>query len=141
MTEQKKKPSARRRARECATQTLYAWDVAKNEPAEVELSFVVDHEEELQGADKAYFRKIFRQTVHQIDDVDSALTPALDRPLAELDPLERAVLRLGAYELLFERDVPYKVVINEAIEVAKAFGAEDSHKFINGVLDKVAMQR
>lgn len=141
MTEQKKKPSARRRARECATQTMYAWEVSKNALDEVELAFLVDNPDESKGADLPYFRKLFRQTVNQLDAVDAALAPELDRSLEELDPIERAVLRLAAYELLFERDVPYKVVINEAIEVAKAFGAEDSHKYINGVLDKVAAHR
>lgn len=139
MTEMKK-PSARRRARECATQTLYAWEISQNPAPEVELAFLVDNEEESKGADLPYFRKLFRQTVTQIEAVDNALQPALDRSLSELDPIERAVLRLATYELMFE-DVPYKVVINEAIEVAKAFGAEESHKYINGVLDKVSASR
>ncbi len=142
MTEQQvRKPSARRRARECATQTMYAWDVAQNSVEQVEIAFLTDNAEETKGADLPYFRRLFRQTVMQIEAVDNALIPALDRQLAELDPIERAVLRLATYELLFERDVPYKVVINEAIEVAKAFGAEDSHKYINGVLDKIAATR
>ncbi len=141
MTEQKKKPSARRRARECATQTMYAWEISKNTPEAVELAFLVDTPEESKGADLPYFRKLFRQTINQLETIDDALIPALDRDITELDPIERAVLRLSTYELLFEHDVPYKVVINEAIEVAKAFGAEDSHKYINGVLDKIAIDR
>lgn len=138
MTEQVKKISPRRRARECAVQALYSWYVSQNSVEEVELAFFVDQEEELKGADKPYFRKLFRETVANVEVVDSTLMPFLDRDLSELDPIEKAVLRLAVYELQFEPDVPYKVVINEAIEVAKVFGAEDSHKYVNGILDKVA---
>ena len=117
MTEKKepvKKVSPRRRARECAVQALYSWALSGNAPEQVELTFVVD--QDLKGVDKPY----------------------LDRTLDELDPIEKAILRLAVYELQFEPDVPYKVAINEAIEVAKVFGADESHKYINGVLDKVA---
>ncbi|MDH2926912.1 transcription antitermination factor NusB [Lonepinella koalarum] len=136
MTEQVKKPSARRRARECAVQALYSWAISRNEAAEVELAFVT--EQDLKGVDVAYFRKLFRQTVDNLDAVDSTLTPFLDRTSEELTPIEKAILRLATYELKYELDVPYKVVINEAIEVAKTFGADDSHKYVNGVLDKVS---
>ncbi|WP_439234718.1 transcription antitermination factor NusB [Lonepinella koalarum] len=136
MTEQVKKPSARRRARECAVQALYSWAISRNEAAEVELAFVT--EQDLKGVDVAYFRKLFRQTVDNLDAVDSTLIPFLDRTSEELTPIEKAILRLATYELKYELDVPYKVVINEAIEVAKTFGADDSHKYVNGVLDKVS---
>lgn len=136
MTEQMKKPSARRRARECAVQALYSWYVSQNDAAEVELAFVT--EQDLKGVDIAYFRKLFRQTVNNLDMVDASIAPALDRASEELTPIEKAILRLAVYELKYELDVPYKVVINEAIEVAKTFGAEESHKYINGVLDKIA---
>ncbi|WP_439238940.1 transcription antitermination factor NusB [Lonepinella sp. BR2919] len=136
MTEQVKKPSSRRRARECAVQALYSWAISHNEAAEVELAFVT--EQDLKGVDVAYFRKLFRQTVENLDAIDSTLTPFLDRSSEELTPIEKAILRLATYELKYELDVPYKVVINEAIEVAKTFGADDSHKYVNGVLDKVS---
>ncbi|MCK3657282.1 N utilization substance protein B [Pasteurellaceae bacterium Pebbles2] len=136
MTEQVKKPSARRRARECAVQSLYSWFVSQNDAAEIELAFVT--EQDLKGVDVAYFRKLFRQTIDNLDAVDSTIAPFLDRTSEELTPIEKAILRLATYELKYELDVPYKVVINEAIELAKTFGAEDSHKYINGVLDKVA---
>lgn len=138
MTEQKqvKKPSARRRARECAVQALYSWAVSGNNAEQVELAFVMD--QDLDGVDKTYFRKIFRQTVSNIETIDFTIEPYIDRGFDELDPIEKAILRLAVYELRFELDVPYKVVINEAIEVAKVFGADDSHKYINGVLDKIA---
>lgn len=139
MTEQNKqvkKVSPRRRARECAVQALYSWQISENDPAVVELSFVT--EQDLTDVDTPYFRKLFRQTADNVTAVDSTLTPFLDRATEELTPIEKAILRLATYELKYELDVPYKVVINEAIEVAKTFGAEESHKYINGVLDKVA---
>ena len=138
MTEQKqvKKPSARRRARECAVQALYSWAVSGNTAEQVELAFVLD--QDMNGVDKPYFRKLFRQTVENIETVDFSISPYIDRSFDELDPIETAILRLAVYELRFELDVPYKVVINEAIEVAKVFGADESHKYINGVLDKIA---
>ena len=138
MTEQKqvKKPSARRRARECTVQALYSWAVSGNTAEQVELAFVLD--QDMDGVDKPYFRKLFRQTVENIETVDFSISPYIDRSFDELDPIETAILRLAVYELRFELDVPYKVVINEAIEVAKVFGADESHKYINGVLDKIA---
>ena len=138
MTEQKqvKKPSARRRARECTVQALYSWAISGNTAEQVELAFVLD--QDMDGVDKPYFRKLFRQTVENIETVDFSISPYIDRAFDELDPIEAAILRLAVYELRFELDVPYKVVINEAIEVAKVFGADESHKYINGVLDKIA---
>ncbi|EGT81225.1 N utilization substance protein B [Haemophilus quentini] len=138
MTEQKqvKKPSARRRARECTVQALYSWAVSGNTAEQVELAFVLD--QDMDGVDKPYFRKLFRQTVENIETVDFSILPYIDRAFDELDTIETAILRLAVYELRFELDVPYKVVINEAIEVAKVFGADESHKYINGVLDKIA---
>lgn len=138
MTEQKqvKKPSTRRRARECTVQALYSWAVSGNTAEQVELAFVLD--QDMDGVDKPYFHKLFRQTVENIETVDFSISPYIDRAFDELDPIETAILRLAVYELRFELDVPYKVVINEAIEVAKVFGADESHKYINGVLDKIA---
>ena len=138
MTEQKqvKKPSARRRARECTVQALYSWAVSGNTAEQVELAFVLD--QDMDGVDKPYFRKLFRQTVENIETIDFSISPYIDRDFDELDPIETAILRLAVYELRFELDVPYKVIINEAIEVAKVFGADESHKYINGVLDKIA---
>ena len=132
MTEKKepvKKVSPRRRARECAVQALYSWALSGNAPEQVELTFVVD--QDLKGVDKPYFSRLFRQTVANVEAVDFSMSHYLD-------PIEKAILRLAVYELQFEPDVPYKVAINEAIEVAKVFGADESHKYINGVLDKVA---
>ena len=136
MTEQVKKISPRRRARECAVQALYSWAVSQNSPEIVELNFMT--EQDMKGVDTPYFRKLFRQTVENVETVERIMQGYLDRGLEELDPIEKAILRLAVYELQFEADVPYTVVINEAIEVAKVFGADESHKYINGVLDKIA---
>ena len=130
------KVSPRRRARECAVQALYSWYISQNSVEQVELSFVTD--QDMNGVDMPYFRKLLRGTAENIDAIDTAVRPYLDRAEEEVDPIERTVLRLSAYELLFEMDVPYKVVINEGIEVAKVFGSDDSHKYINGILDKLA---
>lgn len=130
------KVSPRRRARECAVQALYSWYISKNSIEQVELVFISD--QEMNGVDLPYFRKLLRGTVEHIESVDSALRPYLDRNEQDVDPIERSILRLSAYELKFELDVPYKVVINEGIEVAKVFGSDDSHKYINGVLDQLA---
>lgn len=130
------KVSPRRRARECAVQALYSWHISKNSVAEIELAFIAD--QDMNGVDMPYFRKLLRGTVENIEAVDNALRPFLDRNDDEVDPIERSILRLSAYELKFELDVPYKVVINEGIEVAKVFGSDDSHKYINGVLDQLA---
>ena len=130
------KVSPRRRARECAVQALYSWYISQNSIEQVELAFVTD--QEMTGVDMPYFRKLLRGTVEQVEAIDEALRPFLDRDEAELDPIERTILRLSTYGLKYELDVPYKVAINEAIEVAKVFGSDDSHKYVNGVLDKLA---
>ncbi|OBX05664.1 antitermination protein NusB [Gallibacterium genomosp. 3] len=135
---QQAKPTKRRRARECTVQALYSWFVSQNTPEKVELDFITD--EDMKGVDLPYFRKLFRETVNNIDTIEQLFSPYLDRSIDELGTIERAILSAATYELKFAPDVPYKVVINEAIEVAKTFGAEDSHKYINGVLDKLAPQ-
>lgn len=131
-----KKVSPRRRARECAVQALYSWYISQNSIEQVELHFIAD--EDMNGVDLPYFRKLLRGVVDNIDAVDASLRPYLDRAENEVDPIERTILRLSAYELQFQLDVPYKVVINEGIEVAKVFGSDDSHKYVNGILDKLA---
>lgn len=133
------KPSERRKARRLAVQAVYSWQLSGNNIADVEHQFLT--EQELKGVDIAYFRELFAGAATKTGQLDELLTPFLGRPLDELDPIEKAVLRLAAFELTYRKDVPYKVVINEAIESAKAFGAEDGHKFVNGVLDKLVAQK
>lgn len=130
------KRSARRRARECAVQALYSWQVSKNDIAAVEAEFLA--EQEMKNVDLTYFRELFTGAATNADVLDKLMAPYLSRTLAELGQIERAILRLAIYELRYREDVPYKVIINEGIELAKTFGAEDSHKFVNGVLDKAA---
>ncbi|NMP26097.1 transcription antitermination factor NusB [Rahnella sp. SAP-1] len=128
------KPAARRRARECAVQALYSWQLSKNDIADVELQFLT--EQDVKDVDITYFRELLSGVATSADQLDALMAPYLSRQLEELGQVERAILRLALFELSKRQDVPYKVAINEAIELAKTFGAEDSHKFVNGVLDK-----
>lgn len=132
------KPAARRRARECAVQALYSWQLSRNDIADVEYQFL--SEQDVKGVDIAYFREILAGVATHSDYLDGLMKPYLSRQLEELGPVERAILRLSLYELSKRADVPYRVAINEGIELAKVFGAEDSHKFVNGVLDKTGPQ-
>ncbi|MEP0355791.1 MAG: transcription antitermination factor NusB [Paraglaciecola sp.] len=128
------KPKARRLSRELALQAIYSWQMTKNPVEQIELSIVTSNN--MQKVDTEYFLELLRNVVKDCADLDTKMKPYLGRLPEELDPVEFAILRIATYELVARIDVPYKVVINEAIELAKSFGAEDSHKFINGVLDK-----
>ncbi|GAB3297945.1 transcription antitermination factor NusB [Pseudidiomarina andamanensis] len=128
------KPAARRKARKLAVQAIYSWQLSQNSMSDIEAQFLTDND--TSKVDVDYFLALVRGVAGQSSTLDEALEPFLDRPFKDLDQVERAVLRLAAYELRERLDVPYKVAINEAIELAKAFGADDSHRFVNGVLDK-----
>ena len=130
------KPAARRRARECAVQALYSWQISKNDIADVEYQFL--SEQDVKDVDISYFRELLSGVATNAEYLDGLMAPVLSRQLEELGQVERAVLRISLFDLSKREDVPYKVAINEGIELAKTFGAEDSHKFVNGVLDKVA---
>ncbi|MBK4714589.1 MULTISPECIES: transcription antitermination factor NusB [Tenebrionibacter/Tenebrionicola group] len=130
------KPAARRRARECAVQALYSWQLSGNDIADVEYQFLA--EQDVKDVDVAYFRELLCGVATNSKYLDDLMSPYLSRQLEELGQVEKAVLRVALYELAKRDDVPYKVAINEGIELAKTFGAEDSHKFVNGVLDKAA---
>ncbi len=132
------KPAARRKARRFAVQALYEWQIAGNPVHEIEARFRVEND--MHKVDLNYFHELISRIVTMSAELDEALLPHLDRALADLDPVELATLRIGAYELIKRLDVPYKVVINEGIELAKTFGATESHKYVNGVLDKLAHQ-
>lgn len=131
---QKMKPAARRRAREMALQGVYSWMLSNNDVASIELNLATSNE--MGKVDMPYFQELLQGSIRQVTDLDAAIKPYLGRLPEELDPIEKAILRIATYELTQRIDVPYKVVINEAIELAKVFGAEESHKFVNGVLDK-----
>ncbi|MGA9829005.1 MAG: transcription antitermination factor NusB, partial [Rhodanobacteraceae bacterium] len=115
---------------------VYAWQMSGNSMISVIEQF--RHEQDMQIADLDYFEDLLRGVECHLDELDSGIAPLIDREVGEVDPIERAVLRLAAYELKRRIDVPYRVVINEAVEVTKRFGSEQGHTFVNGVLDKLA---
>ncbi|GAB4349384.1 MAG: transcription antitermination factor NusB [Gammaproteobacteria bacterium] len=123
-------------SRRCAAQAIYQWQITGEAPGDLKALFPA--QQDLAQADMGYFEGLFRGVVARVDELDGELAPFLDRKIHEVDPVERAILRLGVYELSAHPEVPYRVVINEAIELAKRFGAEQGHKYINSVLDKVA---
>ena len=128
--------AARSRSRRRALQALYAWQMSGSAMTTVIAQF--QHEQDMDVADLDYFEDLLHGVEHNVAALDAALRPHLDREVEQVDPIERAVLRLAAYELKFRPDVPYRVVLNEAIEVTKRFGADHGHTYVNGVLDKLA---
>lgn len=131
-------PVARSRARRRALQAVYAWQMSGASAREVIAQFA--HEQAHEVADLEYFEDLVHGVDKHCEDLDVALAPFLDRDIEQVDPIERAVLRIAAYELRERRDVPYRVVINEAIETVKRFGAEHGHTYVNGVLDHAAVE-
>ena len=135
-----KKPSfnGRRKARRYALQALYSWMLSDNALSDIETHFLVTHAAE--EFDRDYFQLLLHEVPKQVEMLETTMTPYLSRPFADLDPIELTILRLSIYELKERLDIPYRVVINEGLELAKTFGSADSYKFINGVLDKVARE-
>lgn len=129
-------PAARSRARRRALQAIYAWQLAGASVGSLLEQF--RSEQDMEVADLEYFEELVVGVVRECASLDAALQAFLDREVAQVDPIERAVLRIAAYELVHRLDVPYRVVINEAIETTKRFGADHGHSYINGVLDKAA---
>ncbi len=130
--------SARRRSREFALQGLYQWQLAAT-PVEI----IEKQLSEVGGFNKIdleYFQTLLRGAINSHANLEKVLTPLLDRRFDELSPIERGVLLLAGFELQQRIDVPYRVVINEAIELAKTFGGVDGHKYVNGILDKLAVE-
>ena len=117
-------------------QALYQWQLAGQDVADIVAQF--GEESHANAEQQAYFAELLRGVLGHLDELDAQLAPLLERPLAQVDPVERAILRVGAYELAHRPEVPYRVVINEGVELAKRFGAEQGHRFINGVLDRLA---
>ena len=128
--------SARRRSREFALQGLYSWLIAGQPVADI--SAQLEESKGFERADHAYFSLLMRGAIEQQGTLEEALAPCLDRKVRELSPVERGILLLSAWELKNAPEVPYRVVINEAVELAKSFGGTDGHKYVNGVLDKLA---
>ena len=133
------KPSERKKARHLLVQALYQWRMSGNSLVDIEAEFHVDND--MTRLDGGYFREIFYGVPKNLDAIEAAYSPYLDRKLDELDPIARAVLEMSCYEMMFRVDVPYKVVINEAVSLTRKFGATDSYKYINGVIDKVALDK
>jgi len=130
---------ARTNARKTAVQALYQWQMTGQNLGEIERQFLED--ERLKNAQKSYFTELFYGIPKNLGDIDQVLAEFVDRPVEKIDPVERAILRIGVYELLHRLDMPYKVILNEGINLAKCFGADGSHKYVNGILDKVAQQK
>lgn len=125
-------------ARRCAVQSLYQMALSGDETATTDLEFLA--EEDSRRVNQPYFRKLIEHLTEHADDIDRHITPALDRDLAEVDPVELAILRVGVCELAYHPEIPCRVIINESVELAKLFGAEQGHKYVNSVLDKLARQ-
>ena len=117
-------------------QALYQWDLSGTDLPAIRRQFL--ESEDFSKADQSYFVELLRKIPKDIDSIDINIAEYTDRPLARVDPVERAVLRIAMYELLSRPDIPYRVVINEAILMAKKFGADQGHAFVNGILDKAA---
>lgn len=130
---------AKTNARKCAVQALYQWQMSGDSLSRIETYFL--EQEYLKGAQKTYFSELFHGVPKQLADIDAALSEFVDRPVEKIDPVERAILRIGVYELMNRLETPYKVIINEGVNLAKDFGAEGSHKYINGILDKVSQKQ
>ncbi len=128
----------RRKARHYGMQALYQWLMAGASLSEIEAEFRAEYD--FAHVDLEYFQALLHGVPGCVDELEATFEPLLDRGIDELDPIERTLLRMGTYELKERIDVPFKVVINEEVALAKKFGATDSHKYINGVLDKAARE-
>lgn len=128
--------NARSLARQLAVQAIYQWQIAGQDLMDIQKQFA--EENNLKKVDKKYFRELLQNIPKCIDDLDQHTSSLLDRNIEDVDPIERAIIRIGTYELDRRLDVPVKVVINESVELAKKFGADQSHKYVNGILDGVA---
>lgn len=138
MSEHNPLAAQRRKARHYGLQALYQWTLSGASPSDIEAEFRVDND--FQHTDGEYFNALLCGVIADVEALELVFEPALDRGLDELDPIERNLLRLGTFELRDRIDVPYKVVISEAVALAKKFGATDSHRYINGVLDKISRE-
>ena len=130
---------AKTNARKCAVQALYQWQMSGDSLSRIETYFL--EEDHLKGAQKSYFNELFHGVPKHLDMIDAAMAEFVDRPVEKIDPVERAILRIGVYELMNRLETPYKVIINEGVNLAKFFGAEGSHKYVNGILDKVSQKQ
>lgn len=138
MTGQKMNPAFRKKARKLAMQALYQWHIAEAPISQIEAEFLTDND--FSKVDKEYFSEVLRGVAAEKSQLDESIEKHTDRPIADMTPVEVAILRLGTWEFIHRIDVPYKVVINEGVELSKSFGANEAHRFVNGVLDKLAQE-
>jgi len=129
-------PAARHNARRYALQAMYQWHIANTSISEIETEFLTYHIDK--KFDLAYFKELIHGIPEHQHEIDQEMRPFLARPMSEIDPIELSVLRIAIYELIKRPDVPYRVIINEALELTKKFGSVEGHKFVNGLLDKIA---
>jgi len=127
---------ARNLARRRAMQALYQWQLTNQSAKDIIAQFSADAEHG--RADRELFRELVHEVIDQQDSIDATIAEYSDRAVAQLDPVEHAILLIGVYELMRRPDVPYRVVINEAVELCRTYGAEDGHKFVNALLDRAA---
>jgi N utilization substance protein B len=126
----------RSQARHHAVQAVYQWQMTGQNVGDIEAQFLMEQDQD--GFEVPYFKELLHGVPAHLTELDAQLKPCLDRAIESVDPVERAILRLGTFEFVHHPEVPYRVVINEAVELAKVFGAEQGHKYVNGVLDKLA---
>ncbi len=136
MAPERPQPHQRRRARRAALQALYQWHMGGQNLSAIEAQF--REEQDMARVDGEYFRELLHRIPAQASDLDGRIAAALSRPLEQVDPVEHAALRIGAYELLHRPELPWRVVINEAVELAKTFGGDQGHRFVNAALDRIA---
>lgn len=123
-------------ARKRAAQALYMWDMSGSDLVDIDQQFILEHD--MKKVDIKYFQELLHKIPANLDTIDEHISQHLDRPFSEIDPVEKAIMRIGVYEFQHRPDIPYRVVINEAVELAKTFGAEEGHKYVNSILDAAA---
>jgi N utilization substance protein B len=132
----KPSPSQRRKARRLALQAIYQWQLSNLSSAEIETQFLEDHL--LDKTDVPYFLELLRGVVKYVKTLDELMEPVLDRPIKDINPVELAILRIAIFELAHRLDIPYRVVIDEGLRLAKTFGAMEGYKYVNAILDQLA---
>ena len=138
IVEKEAQVSPRTQSRRVALQALYQWQMTNEAIPEIIKQFNEDGL--LEGLEFDWFKELLSEVSNTSEALDALYADYLDRSVARIDPVERAIMRMGVYELQSKIEIPYKVVINESVELAKRFGAEESHKYVNGILDKAAKQ-
>ncbi|MCX7114861.1 MAG: transcription antitermination factor NusB [Gammaproteobacteria bacterium] len=133
---QKKEIKAKQRARQLAVQSLYQWSMTQQPVEEIEAQFFSMND--MEKIDGPYFSELLRGILLHLDEIDTAFTPFLDRPINELQPVELSVLRVAGYELMFSLETPYRIILDESVNLAKTFGAQDGYRYVNGVLNQLA---